>query len=117
DYVDRKGYRQRYQVFVNTTLAELWQEEGETPDEDVLMGRRETYPAGEAAVVPERGLFLTCAVDVQENPARLEYEVVAWGRDRENWSVDYGIVQAFADEEKKHALPVTAEAVWDELDR
>jgi len=116
DFLDRKGDRTRYQVFVNTTLAELWVEQGETPDEDVLYQRREEYPWGDDAIVPQRGLFLTAAVDVQENPPRLEVEVVAWGRGCENWSVDYRVIQAFADAEKKHALPVTAQELWDELD-
>jgi phage terminase large subunit GpA-like protein len=109
--------RERYKVFVNTTLADLWQEQGETPDEELLFARRENYPAGDKTVVPKRGLFLTAAVDVQENPPRLEYEVVAWGRDRENWSIDYGIVQAWAEAEKVNPLPVTAQELWDELGR
>jgi phage terminase large subunit GpA-like protein len=33
------------------------------------------------------GLFLTAGVDVQKD--RLECEVVAWGRNKESWSVDY----------------------------
>ncbi|MEP6962557.1 MAG: terminase gpA endonuclease subunit, partial [Acidobacteriota bacterium] len=102
-----------HQVFVNTTLAELWQEQGETPDHEILLGRREPYPCNENAVVPERGLFLTCAVDVQENPPRLEYEVVAWGRDRENWSIAYGAIQVQA--ENGQPLPVTSEELWDKL--
>lgn len=103
------------QVFVNTTLAELWEEQGETPEWELLMGRREEYPANEDAVVPERGLFVTVAVDTQESPPRLEYEVVAWGRDRENWSLAYGAIQALAS--NGQPLPVSSPEVWAELDR
>jgi phage terminase large subunit GpA-like protein len=106
---------QAYKVFVNTTLAELWEEQGETPDYELLLARREDYPANEEAVVPERGLFLTAAVDVQESPPRLEYEVVAWGRDRENWSLAYGTIQALAS--NGQPLPVSSPEVWAELDR
>ena len=49
-----------------------------------LYERREHYPMG---VVPEGGLFLTAGVDVQKD--RLECEIVAWGRNKESWSVDY----------------------------
>jgi hypothetical protein len=35
-------------------------------------------------------LFLTAGVDVQKD--RLECEVVAWGRGKESWSVDYIII-------------------------
>jgi phage terminase large subunit GpA-like protein len=116
DFLERKNDRQRYQVFVNTTLAELWEEEGETPEAELLFARREAYPFGDKAVVPQRGLFLTAAVDVQENPPRLEVEVVAWGRDRESWSVDYRSIQAFVQNgEKLEPLPVTAVELWDKL--
>ncbi len=111
-----KDDRQQFQVFVNTVLAEEWQETGETPDADVLYGRREGYGHGlEEAVVPQRGLFLTAAVDVQDNPPRLEYEVVAWGRGRENWSVAYGAIQCFA--QNGQPLPVTSRELWDKLDQ
>ncbi|WP_419636776.1 terminase gpA endonuclease subunit, partial [Thiolapillus sp.] len=34
--------------------------------------------------------FLTAGVDVQRD--RLECEVVAWGRDKISWSVDYQVL-------------------------
>jgi phage terminase large subunit GpA-like protein len=37
------------------------------------------------------GLFLTAGVDVQKD--RIELEIVAWGRDRESWSVDFRVLQ------------------------
>ncbi|HXP88818.1 MAG TPA: terminase gpA endonuclease subunit [Bryobacteraceae bacterium] len=113
DFLARKDDRQRFQVFVNTALAELWTEQGETPDDELLFARREEYPANGQAVIPQRGLFLTAAVDVQENPPRLEYEVVAWGRDRENWSIEYGSIRAQAPNGED--LPVTSQELWDAL--
>jgi phage terminase large subunit GpA-like protein len=38
-----------------------------------------------------RALFLTAFVDVQED--RLEYEIVGWGRGKENWSIAYGVIR------------------------
>lgn len=73
-------------TFVNTVLAETWVERGDAPEWERIYERREQYPIGR---VQRGGLFLTCGVDVQKD--RIEWEVVAWGRGKESWSVDYGI--------------------------
>jgi phage terminase large subunit GpA-like protein len=78
----------RLQVFVNTVLGETWAQQGEAPDWQRLYDRREDYQIG---VVPARGLFLTCGVDVQRD--RLEAEIVAWGRGKESWSIDYRVLE------------------------
>lgn len=36
-------------------------------------------------------MVLTAGVDVQKD--RLEVEVVAWGKSRENWSIDYRVFE------------------------
>ncbi|HEY4364451.1 MAG TPA: terminase gpA endonuclease subunit [Bryobacteraceae bacterium] len=116
-YLRVRKDRTKHKTFINTVLAEPWIELGVTPDEELLYKRRESYPFGENAVVPQRGLFLTAAVDVQESPPRLEVEVRAWGRDRESWSVDYQIIQAFSTDAHRTPLPVNSPEVWAELDR
>lgn len=73
--------------FVNTVLGEPYEEEYEAPDWQRLYERREHYPIG---VVPMGGLFLTAGADVQKD--RIECEVVAWGREKESWSVDYHVL-------------------------
>lgn len=103
-----------YQVFVNTVLAQQWKDAGDMPDYEVLYARREKYPFGADAIIPARALFLTAFTDVQESPQRLETEVVAWGRNRENWSVDYQVTQVFDD--SGAPIPVTDKRVWDKLD-
>ena len=50
--------------------------------------RREPY---RISTVPEAGLFLTAGADVQTD--RVEVEVVAWGRGKESWSVDYRVIE------------------------
>ena len=80
--------RRRFQVFTNTILGLPWAEEGEVPDADRLYERRESYRIGR---VPVGGLLLTCGVDVQIR--RLECEIVAWGRDKHSWSVDYRVFE------------------------
>ncbi len=75
-------------VYVNTIEARTWTESGEAPEWQRLYDRREDYAIGR---VPQGGLFLTAGVDVQKN--RLEAEIVAWGRERESWSIDYRVLE------------------------
>jgi phage terminase large subunit GpA-like protein len=79
---------EKMQAFYNTVLGLPWADQGEVPDIDRLYERRESYVIGE---VPEGGLVLTAGADVQMN--RIEVEVVAWGRDRISWSVDYRVLE------------------------
>jgi phage terminase large subunit GpA-like protein len=88
DYLTKKDSPADLQTFINTSLAENWVEKGEAPEWEILLARREGYDVG---TIPAGGLFLTAGVDVQRD--RLEVEVVAWGRNRESWSVDYQIFE------------------------
>jgi len=87
--------------FVNTVLGEPYEEEYEAPEWKRLYERREPYPMG---VVPEGGLFITAGADVQKD--RIECEVVAWGRNKESWSVDYHVLMGDT------AMP----EVWEKLE-
>lgn len=113
DFLDAKDSRTSLKSFVNTNLAELWEEEGEAPEWKIIKSRAENYHHGEDAVVPMRALFLTAFVDVQQD--RLEYEVVAWTRNRENWSIAYGVIQSFDGNGKP--LQSSNEELWLELDK
>ena len=88
DYVKSEGpteaNRQDRKAFVNTVLARTTRPDGESPNWERLFARRANYAIG---TVPEGGLILTAAVDVQQD--RLECEVVAWGRNLWSWSIEY----------------------------
>lgn len=120
EYLDAAHDTNKLKVFKNTSLAIEWEEDGETPDFQTLYDRREDYPYGppDVAVIPPRGLFLTAFVDVQESPPRLEFEVVAWGRGRECWSIWYGTIECSVPglDGTPNPLPVTARELWDKLD-
>lgn len=75
------------QGFRNTILGETYEQESEAPEWQRLYETRENYPIG---IVPMGGLFLTAGVDIQKN--RIECEVVAWGRQKQSWSVDYYVL-------------------------
>lgn len=70
--------------FVNTTLAETWEEQSEGIEDIALIARREVYPD----VLPV--LARTAWVDVQGN--RLEMSVVDWGEGEECWLHDHIII-------------------------
>lgn len=74
-------------TFYNTRLARCWARAKEQTKYDELMNRAEDYRLG---VVPEGGLKLTAAIDVQND--RLEMKVTAWGEGMECWIVDYQII-------------------------
>jgi phage terminase large subunit GpA-like protein len=80
----RKG-KEVLRTWVNTFLAETWEDEGESVAWEPLMQRRENW--GE---FPAGGMIITAGADVQGD--RVEIEFVAWGEDEESWSIDYVVV-------------------------
>lgn len=99
DYLVAKDDPALYQVWVNTSLGETYDDTGEKIDEHDLLSRCEPWPEG--IDVPARGLVLTCGVDTQ--PDRLEVEVVAWAGGEESWSIDYHVIHG--DPEIKEGAP------------
>lgn len=75
------------QGFYNTILGETFEAENDAPEWQRLYEQRETYKIG---VIPYGGLFLTAGVDIQKD--RIECEVVAWGRQKQSWSVEYFVL-------------------------
>lgn len=83
DFLNAKGNPLKLKTFVNTILAETW-DEGETQvDHESLYGRKEEYKAE----VPHGCLVLTGAADIQDD--RIEAEIVGWGIGEESWSIDF----------------------------
>ena len=85
DFLRAKTDAPMLKSFVNTRLAETWEEDfASKVSADGLLERCEHY---QAAMVPEGGLALTVGVDVQDN--RLAISVWAWGREEEGWLLDH----------------------------
>ncbi|MFN3298477.1 terminase gpA endonuclease subunit, partial [Caldimonas sp.] len=74
-------------TFKNTELGETWVEEGEAPDWQRLLERREDYPLGR---VPAGGLLLVGGADVQKD--RIEASIWAFGRGKEAWLVEHRVL-------------------------
>lgn len=73
--------------FVNSSLAEDWEEKGSGADSATLRTRAEPYEMGK---VPMHGLMAVMGVDTQ--PDRLEARVWAFGRGEESWLVERHII-------------------------
>jgi len=86
-----KGCQQLLRVFTNTVDAKTWKEIGEAPDWQRLYERAQAEALPYARTVPQGGLFLTAGADVQKD--RIEIQVVAWGRGKESWLVDYEVIE------------------------
>ena len=80
----KKGGSEQLKTFVQTVLAETWEDQGEQADPDVLITRREDYPEDIEFICK------TVGVDVQKD--RLELELVGWGEGEESWGLEYIIL-------------------------
>jgi len=98
----KKGNNGPMKRWINTRLAEAWDEGEDAAGEVNPYGRREVY----GPRVPMAAGFLTCIVDVQKD--RLEAEVTAWGPGEESWKMEHKII--YGDPQQKH------HQCWAELD-
>jgi len=99
DFIRAKENPEQLQVWVNTSLGETWEEQGESVDHIGLLSRvEENYP--QDADYPLR----TCGVDVQKD--RLEASIVGWSKGEEAWLIDHLILPG----------DTAKQEVWDDLD-
>lgn len=86
DFLVAKRDPELLRVFVNTSLGEVFQEQGEGVDDGSLLSRVEAYPAQ----VPDPVLFLTAGVDTQTD--RLEVTIDGWAAGEENFKIAHLIM-------------------------
>jgi phage terminase large subunit GpA-like protein len=102
------GSSAEIKTFKNTELGETWVEEGEAPDWQRLLERREDYRIG---TVPVGGLLLTAGADVQKD--RIEVSVWAFGRGKESWLVEHRVLMGdTARDEVWHSLASVLRETW-----
>jgi phage terminase large subunit GpA-like protein len=83
DFLRAKSDAPALKVFVNTRLAETWEEDyAAAVSADGLMTKRLAYESG---TCPDGVVLLTCGVDVQDN--RLAVSVWGWGEGETGWMV------------------------------
>jgi phage terminase large subunit GpA-like protein len=78
----KDGGGQTMRVWINTFLAETFEEDATKIDAKELEGRGEEYTP---YTIPEGVLTLVAAADVQRN--RIECEVKGFGKDEESWGI------------------------------
>lgn len=100
EWYKAEGDPEREKVVYNTRFGESYERKGNFESEEIFLNRREKY----SAELPEGVLFLTAAVDTQDN--RLEYEIAGWGPGEERWGITKGIILGIPDELE----------TWDKLD-
>lgn len=88
-FVGAEGDPLKMKAFYNLTLGLAYEMKGDAPDHVRLMERREKNL--KRGHIPPRGLILTGAADVQMNG--IWYEIVAFGANRESWTVDAGYIE------------------------
>ena len=87
DWEAAQGKPEDIKTFKNTVLGETWQEQGEAPDWERLVERREDFALG---VVPAGALVLTAGVDVQDD--RIEADIWGWAEGNTSWLVDHLVI-------------------------
>lgn len=83
----KSGGPQTLRVWINTFLAETYEEEGEKIDETEILKRCEEYDPDS---LPEWILVLTAGVDVHR--LRIEVEIKGWGIDEESWGIRHFVL-------------------------
>lgn len=81
--------------FVNSWLAEIWEEKVEETTESTLKKRILDYPEGS---VPAGALVLTAGVDVQKD--HFYYVIRGWGYGEESWLIRASSAETFAEVEE-----------------
>ena len=107
EVVDAKNDPEKLKTVYNTKLGELWEDRGDTEDEEFYYDRREDYGKLDNGIpvdVPKGPVLLTMGVDTQDN--RLEYEVLGHGHYKETWGIKKGTIMG---------LPSDSET-WRKLD-
>ena len=85
DFLRAKQDAPLLKTFVNTRLAETWEEAATAKlSAEALMERVEEY---DATTIPEKVLLLTAGVDVQDN--RLAISVWGWSHGEESWLIHH----------------------------
>jgi phage terminase large subunit GpA-like protein len=100
DHLDSLGDPNKRKVWVNTVLAETFDDSAVTIDPHWLKKRKEVYTSD----VPLGALVVTIGGDVQDD--RIEMHTVGWGLNGESWVIDYSKIMG--DPKKRD--------VWNQLD-
>lgn len=84
NFLEAKKDTETLKTWTNTSLGEVWTEQGDELDPDAIFRRAASYDKAPADV-----LCITCAVDIQDD--RIEADSMGWGADEESWTLSHDI--------------------------
>lgn len=99
----------KLKTFENLVLGIAHEVKGDAPDYIKLMERREDYQYG---VIPPQGLLLVVGCDVQHSG--IWYETVAYGSDKQSWSIEHGFIEGETTDHTQGAFLKLAE-IYDKI--
>jgi len=101
DFLEKKKLPETLKVFINSTLAETWEEAGDQVEEEPLLARREHY----GPEIPAGVLVVTAGVDVQDD--RIEITFQGFGLEKEKWMLDHIVLP----------IDIARVELWGEIDQ
>lgn len=106
EWLEAQGDVLKLKTFTNHRFGEVWEDEGESIDENVVFENRRVF------AVPEEVLAIISTVDIQDN--RVEVETAGFGYGESAWHLEhkviYGNTEHLWSEESGKLAPV-----WQEL--
>lgn len=101
EWLGIKGDVEKLKAFLNTMLAETFEEEysGKLDAKKLIKRTREKYD-----YIPEKVLILTAGVDIQDG--WIAIEVIGWGLGYESWGMEYIILKGNMEQQD----------IWNKLD-
>lgn len=95
EFVTSKDHPEKLMNFVNSWLAEIWQDVQTKLDSDIVLERQDIYDEG---IVPDEAIILTGGVDCQKD--RYYWTIRAWGLNMTSWNIAHGCVETKAEIEQ-----------------
>lgn len=100
EFVKSKDFPELLMNFVNSWLAEPWENTEVKMNSDKVLERQSVYEDG---TVPDGTLLITAGVDVQKNC--FYYTIRAWGASMTSWNIAHGMAETWDEVEYIMNLP------------
>ncbi len=100
EFLKSKNYPELLMNFVNSWLAEPWENTEVKMNSDKVLERQSNYNEG---VVPDETVLITGGVDVQKN--YFVWTIRAWGTSMTSWNIAHGLAETWDEVEYIMNLP------------
>jgi len=100
EFLRSKDYPDLLMNFINSWLAEPWEQTEAKMNADLVLERQSEYEEGR---VPDGTLLITAGVDVQQDC--FYYTIRAWGAAMTSWNIAHGVAETWEDIEYIMNLP------------